>query len=319
MATLAIIGHKTRGREVIEILEMLGGKNRWSYEGDRMACIYYLNNDKIINYSSDYDECALKIFTLEKFLEKFPYKVWDKVKTSSSNDNCVGTIISMRWNDGYNEVVYTVKWDDIINSVLSYRVQGLQPYKEQEPMEEQKLIPPYMDYYVRTSKEETMEEIKGTLVEIDLTKEKLEDKVEIILNDDYEVQIEDGKTYIVKKHPQYPNTYEECCEVLDIHPKRDLQPAFFTDITQYEKDLDFILYNQQHLLICRDAYWKLAGDWKPDWTDNSYKNIIYVDTNRISKGQNASFSKVLAFPTEEMRDAFYENFKDLIEQCKELL
>ena len=26
-----------------------------------------------------------------------------------------------------------------------------------------------------------------------------------------------------------------------------------------------------------------------------------------------------AFPTEEMRDAFYENFKDLIEQCKELL
>ena len=27
----------------------------------------------------------------------------------------------------------------------------------------------------------------------------------------------------------------------------------------------------------------------------------------------------LSFPTEEMRDAFYENFKDLIEQCKELL
>jgi hypothetical protein len=29
--------------------------------------------------------------------------------------------------------------------------------------------------------------------------------------------------------------------------------------------------------------------------------------------------KILAFPTEEMRDTFYENFKDLIEQCKELL
>ena len=28
---------------------------------------------------------------------------------------------------------------------------------------------------------------------------------------------------------------------------------------------------------------------------------------------------ILTFPTEEMRDAFYENFKDLIEGCKELL
>jgi hypothetical protein len=28
---------------------------------------------------------------------------------------------------------------------------------------------------------------------------------------------------------------------------------------------------------------------------------------------------ILAFPTEEMRDEFYENFKYLIEQCKELL
>jgi hypothetical protein len=28
---------------------------------------------------------------------------------------------------------------------------------------------------------------------------------------------------------------------------------------------------------------------------------------------------ILLFPTEEMRDAFYENFKDLIEKCKEFL
>ena len=28
---------------------------------------------------------------------------------------------------------------------------------------------------------------------------------------------------------------------------------------------------------------------------------------------------LLVFPTKEMRDTFYKNFKDLIEQCKELL
>ena len=30
-------------------------------------------------------------------------------------------------------------------------------------------------------------------------------------------------------------------------------------------------------------------------------------------------STILEFPTEEMRDAFYENFKELINECKELL
>ena len=28
---------------------------------------------------------------------------------------------------------------------------------------------------------------------------------------------------------------------------------------------------------------------------------------------------ILSFPTEEMRDAFYENFKEQIEVCKEFL
>lgn len=28
---------------------------------------------------------------------------------------------------------------------------------------------------------------------------------------------------------------------------------------------------------------------------------------------------ILDFPTKEMRDTFYENFKELIEECKELL
>lgn len=34
---------------------------------------------------------------------------------------------------------------------------------------------------------------------------------------------------------------------------------------------------------------------------------------------NCIANYLLDFPTAEMRDAFYENFKDLIEQCKELL
>ena len=39
--------------------------------------------------------------------------------------------------------------------------------------------------------------------------------------------------------------------------------------------------------------------------------------SELCKAHEYTFT--LAFPTEEMRDAFYENFKELIEECKELL
>ena len=40
----------------------------------------------------------------------------------------------------------------------------------------------------------------------------------------------------------------------------------------------------------------------------------------IEKGnQRHPDNHILIFPTPEMRNAFYENFNDLIEECKELL
>jgi hypothetical protein len=79
------------------------------------------------------------------------------------------------------------------------------------------------------------------------------------------------------------------------------------------------------LLICKSAYWKIAGEemglgnpWEPDWGKSACYTIC-CNTNRIVFGIDKFRNAVLAFPTKEMRDAFYENFKELIEQCKVLL
>ena len=64
----------------------------------------------------------------------------------------------------------------------------------------------------------------------------------------------------------------------------------------------------------------LGDPWKPDWTDNYQKKWLinfYQGGINFTTGSNVQF--ILAFPTEEMRDTFYENFKKLIEDCKELL
>ena len=60
--------------------------------------------------------------------------------------------------------------------------------------------------------------------------------------------------------------------------------------------------------------------WKPDWTDiSTRKYSISVDKDKIITSSRVTDRRMLVFPTKEMRDAFCENFKDLIEECSELL
>jgi hypothetical protein len=105
--------------------------------------------------------------------------------------------------------------------------------------------------------------------------------------------------------------------------------CFYTrkDKEDYPEDVKIMdsLDNLRRLIICRNAYWKIAGEqmglgkpWEPDTCQIVYS--IGRDSNKIGLCNNMFGGYfILEFPTEEMRDAFYENFKDLIEQCKELL
>ena len=139
------------------------------------------------------------------------------------------------------------------------------------------------------------------------------------------------KIVLEKKKKEYPKTYEECCKILGL---LNVDLCFNADYRSFDASKEqwkrLGLMNQFYqLLICRDAYWKIAGEemglgkpWVPDWAMYSgLKHCIIYSDNEI-KWRCKSFvteAKILAFPTKEMRDAFYENFKELIEQCKELL
>ena len=136
----------------------------------------------------------------------------------------------------------------------------------------------------------------------------------------YEFRDENGKVIeakmivLEKKKPKYPKSYKECCEVLGLD-------TMGNDASGYKHEL---IIRFQELLIARDAYWKLAGDWKPEFGGEPYYCIkvanYKVDAKAGFNGlTNCTRNTILAFPTEETRDAFYETFKVLIEECKELL
>lgn len=120
--------------------------------------------------------------------------------------------------------------------------------------------------------------------------------------------------------PKYPTTYEECAEIIveltgsDCNPK-GCMGHMYVQLTALQK-----------LLICRDAYWKIAGEemglgkpWEPDWNHDTTKYVIYPYQYLYSIDKENYRNTILAFPTEEMRDAFYEKFKELINEVKELL
>lgn len=288
MSQLAIKGHNTRGKEVIKLLEMLGGNDINTYRGHSEDLVYFINSDYYGSIGRDtinsnyYD--SYNIYSLEDFLEKFPYKVGDKV--------------SSKYLKNYK--IEKMEWEDTNNSVI-YKLQGMGWYSANE-------LQPY--------KEEIMEEEKIEVFEILESNCKDEVKIEFDTSKFEMVERENGY-YVVRKKPQYPKTYEECCKTLKI-PANGV--IVFEEKSCMEND-----YITQHLellrafskiFICRKAYWKIAGEemglgksWEPDWKDcTKIKYTIHLPEYRW-----------LSFPTSEMRDAFYENFKDLIQICKEFI
>lgn len=311
---LAIKGHSTRTKEVIELLEMMGGKNFYEYGGKCLVDIellyFFIANDSFIRYGSSFNDNFV-IFTLEEFLEKYPFKVGDIVQHKGATScGTVYVIEQIKWED--NQIKYIIcdlYWK---NCKCTVTVEDLQIYKE-----------------------ETMED-KETLVKIDLTQEKSKsEEIEVILGD-YEFILKDGKTYFVKKKPKYPENYKECCEVL--MGKTDFQDFELVltklAITRNEENSISpeppkiaLINNFYKLIICRDAYWKIAGVemglgkfWEPDWNSLDKKYNVYNYRGDIKYDYFTVIDRcLLVFPTAEMRNAFYGNFKELIEKCKELL
>ena len=159
------------------------------------------------------------------------------------------------------------------------------------------------------------------------------------LPDGYQFVDENGnvinatKIVLEKKKKEYPKTHKEAFDMLGYrcdHIMITNPPKDASQITKQEQRFMFLTIQFQKLLTCRDAYWKIAGEemglgkpWKPSWdkcTGEKYCISRVLNTLRHDAVSNSEYhNRILAFPTEEMRDAFYENFKELIESCKELL
>lgn len=126
---LAIKGHPERGKEVIKLLEMLGGKNTLKYSGFANLGYYIDPKDQVISTGrgSGYLEISL-----ENFEVKYPYKVGEKILYLNNYLTWIeGIVDKMDWDETNNTLYYHV---NNINGTSAGLVTAsfLKPMKQKE-------------------------------------------------------------------------------------------------------------------------------------------------------------------------------------------
>ena len=280
---IAIQGHPTRGKEVIQILESLGGINRLNQNGHYTNYFYYVaSDDNTIAWTCVRPQYR-DVFTLEEFEKEFPFKIGDRVITITTNLR--GIITNLKENGWYY-----VKCDN--GHFVCIFGQHLKLYKE---MKEER--------YIKLTLEKAKEWYKkgGELKEIALqafSEKELnplprswEEFATNYARRGYYIS-SDGKPLMCASSGKFSSPH--------VCPSKKSAEAHLA-LIQLEQ--------------LRNCWW---GDWEPIW-DCSEKWCIRLWGNELTIGTTKNISRFLTFPTKEMAEEFLKCFRDLIEKAGDLI
>ena len=304
---LAIQGHEKRGGDVINILKMLGGTNYVAVSGINEEAYYFIDKEGIIDY-----DCTLNkndnylVFSLEEFLEKYPFKVGDVVFDVADGD--IGTIAVMKWDEDVSDMKYRVDFNN--GDIGWFTNDTIYFYLNKDNKE--------MNGNIETNQCKVNGLKRGDEYPI-MEGVECNECIKYYFPDGYEfVDTDDTGVYLKPIKPKYPDNYEECVRIAKNIHGYDIH----IDVPAYGELMESFV----KLLICRDAYWKIAGEemglwkpWEPNWTTFEGMPAIFRFRYNIVCDYVKHQHCLLVFPTKEIRNIFYENFKNEIEQCKELL
>ena len=264
------------------------------------------------------------------------YKIGDRVRIKSldwynENKDKVGNILYKRDGSAY-PVFFSKYMSNFCGEILTIK----SVFNHSYHMNETSSCEFWIDEMIEGLVEDTITTNEQLFVPSDISLEK---EMEWNLPDGYIFKDENGnvinatKIVLEKKKKEYPKTYEECCKVFGLNHylgiswnSYDVYSGAIDSLSEQIEDIAKKLEVLSKLLLCRAAYWKIAGDemglgkpWEPNEADYvTGRYCIFVHRGNIICSTPAEDCP-LTFPTEEMRDAFKENFDPDIEICKEFL
>lgn len=131
MKPIAFIGDPSRGKDIIHLLEQLGGKNTHCLSGTLQRCIYSINKDNIIctELLTIRSKDRYNLYTIEEFEKEFPFKIGDKVVWDKDNYTAVRTVLRIDYSD-LAGIKYAITAFGAANCFWEVDVNELKSYKE---------------------------------------------------------------------------------------------------------------------------------------------------------------------------------------------
>ena len=121
-------------------------------------------------------------------------------------------------------------------------------------------------------------------------------------------------TNIVLKlvEPSRPKTWEEYCKMMEG------KKSYYIALPEFDNKEDAEAFTAYSKLIKLRKQW--IGEWKPNWANESQrKYVIFNYAGEVVRDISLSTAHCLSFPTLEMREEFFDCFKDYLKQAKTLI
>ena len=290
---IAIQGHVDRGKEIIQILESLGGINDGLHEGNNPDCYYELHGNSIWCVSTK--GINFKYYTLEEFEKEFPFKIGDKIMDCSDNE--VGTIIDLIYID--NGFFYNV---DFVNSGQAFMPsEQLKPYKE---MKEERNIT------LTLEKAKEWYNKGGDLKQVALQAFTEEELTKVGLPKTWE---EFCNNHPTKRGEYYIDSCSEINSQCESNGGRDIEMDKNVCPSKKSAEAHLAMIQLEQLRDCyRGLFVTVIG--MPVWNISRYDGKPHIF--QAMWGKNHSF---LSFQSKEVAEEYLKNFKPLIEQAGDLI
>lgn len=112
-------------------------------------------------------------------------------------------------------------------------------------------------------------------------------------------------------------TYEDAMKWLESTEGTNvMSDSVFLTEGNYYTNLNNCAEALKKLILLRDYY---NEGWQPDWNNNYFKFCIEFEAEEICNRNHFYNSRVMCFKTEEIRDKFLEEQRELLEIAKPLL
>lgn len=295
---IAIQGHPTRGKEVIQILKNLGGENTERLTGCYETFYYINDKNKIGDAHKKYFPSTYKFYTLEEFEKEFPFKVGDEVTIVGFPD-FPKVITKMAWD--CDEILYS--FEDLNNTWFSAK--ALKKFEMKEERNITLTLDKAKEWYKKG----------GELKEI-----ALQAFTEKELNPLPRSWEEFCENYPIQDHEAFINyangnitICKECAGsglgVWKRKPEKDRCKC----VSQKSAEAHLAMIQLEQL---RNCWW---NGWEPDWNNKQTKYCIVCYKGEFKISILCETRHFLSFPTMKMAEEFLKCFRDLIEKAGDLI